>query len=230
MVTERNDRIYLDHLEKIINAYKQHNSHDLEKRLTIGNIFNTSDTNTLVTRISDNSIYDRNITTMMNFGHSRTRDYFKKLDSKSIKTFKKIHSVDEVMKEYKDDDKASDILFEKFRSFLITSYNLKIDIAGFFANVIAYYPSQYSVKTWIKDCSNKITIEEINIAAIKLCSQDINIDYHLLTCTSCIKYVRGYKDNDKDINNTECYVHERDVICSSNYNPILHPIVYQTIK
>lgn len=226
MVTDRKDRIYLDHLTKIINAYKQHSNCD--KILTIKSILNipNDNDNTIITKISESSIYEKNITTMMNYGHCRIRDSIKKLDSNSIKTFRNIHSIDKLNTEHEDTyKKTSNILFENLRIVLVTSYGLKQDIAGFFSNVIAYYPLQRSVKEWIKQCtknsngSNKITIEDINNAAIKLCLHNINIDYHLLTCTSCLDYVKEYNDINKDKD------YEYDMVCSSNYNPAIHQII-----
>jgi serine/threonine protein kinase len=257
MMTNKNDRIYLDHLTKIICAYKIHKRREERKiELLIGDIFSESIcemevTKTgqyygqyyLVTSISSKSIYKKNLITMMNFGHTRIKKFINSADNKNMIEYKEINMINDVSTEDKKNDKnklgeepkSTDVLSEKLEMILKKNYKLKRCIAKFLAYSIAYYPQDESVETWTKkytntqpvrvtsgrlkvtsgrneistkieseehiecDDENSCTVKEINTATIPLLSENIKIDYHLLVCDKCTKYVITRQTLDQNI-------------------------------
>lgn len=202
MITDIKDRIYLNHLQTIIRAYKIHKTQEEKSKLQLENIFDLSDfdlsvvnesMNEPIKRISTKSMYEQNIVTMMEYGHARVEKMFREEDQTYIDEFKKIHILDKEF-EFKNKDKHSKILHSKLNIIFEKSYNIPKNIVGFFSSVIVHHPSFTSVMDWAS--KNNCSYKEINSISVKLCTNDNKIDYHFLICEKCNG---STKDIDVDI-------------------------------
>lgn len=185
MITDTKHRIYVDHIDKIIKAYKK-NGYSTDK-LEISEIFNTPNgfkNNNIVVMLTYEDHLVRNENILLELSHKRVMDTINNSSPEGIKMLRYTHCLTE-LNEYdlELEKKHSSIktLYWRLLIILRTRYNLRKDIASFFAESISYFPKDRKIQELFKSKD----VVEINNAAVMLCTSNIYVDLHLLSCIQC---------------------------------------------
>jgi len=83
------------------------------------------------------------------------------------------------------------------------NYAVNIELASFFAQSLCLYPNDLEMDEWIQESDHsKFTYKDLNIVALHMCTKDLIINYHLVTCNDCLttimKTMNLYNDDNDE--------------------------------
>ena len=134
-----------------------------------------------------------------------THDFFMR-DSDGLRELDTIINAYTTYGKTNKDTNIYDFACSILSNILSTKYTIDKDTADFFAQTICLYPNDENMNDWIEDKDhNTLTYKNLNNAALDMCTKNLMVNYHLITCNDCLseitKIVNPHHYRNKNNNN-----------------------------